>query len=92
MHVAQTNKHKQMAANLKGQMEVVLKNLEVTLFTDKGKLTLVGAPMMKYPGLVTLGPSYGVLAVPLFGGTSAGGKFISGIKTNMFGKIVKEML
>eukprot|EP00026_Physarum_polycephalum_P009792 Phypoly_transcript_09928.p1 GENE.Phypoly_transcript_09928~~Phypoly_transcript_09928.p1 ORF type:complete len:366 (-),score=65.46 Phypoly_transcript_09928:121-1218(-) len=79
-----------MAANLKAQIELVLKNLQVTV-ADKGKLAVLGDPMMKYPGLVTLGPSYGILALPVFGGSSMGGKFISNMKTNMFAKIVKEM-
>jgi hypothetical protein len=79
-----------MAANLKGQMGVLLKNLQATI-ANKGKMTPLGAPTMQYPGLVTLGPSFAILALPIFGGTSSSGKFISNLKTNLFAKVIKEM-
>ncbi len=46
----------QMAANLKAQIQILLKNLQAVV-TNK-KTSTVGAPMMKYPGLVTLGTLY----------------------------------
>lgn len=84
------SEHAKMAANIKGQIATVLKNLQVTL-ADKGKLTPLGNPMAKYPGIVTVGPSFAILALPFFGGVSSSGKFVSNIKTNLFVKVMREM-
>jgi len=46
--------------------------------------------MMVFPGLVTLGPSNAILALPAFGGSSFQGKFLANMKTNMFVKMTQN--
>lgn len=45
-----------MGANVKGQIELVVKNLRATL--DNKTTTPLGSPMAAFPSLVTLGPTY----------------------------------
>jgi len=82
--------HPKLAANLEGQMKVVLHNLQVSLL-DSGKQNPLGAPKIQFAGLVTLGPSFAILALPFFGGSSFSGGYLANMKTNLFVKMAKEM-
>lgn len=86
--IADTGNPAKMAANIKDQYVLTSKNIEALILGKK--LGTIGAPTMIYPGLVTLGPSYAILALPMFGGTSMGGKFLSNVKSGLFQKMAKN--